>query len=150
MKIARYGTEYCCIDESNMDEFVYVPKMHLIKLDFLEPTRKKVLDVLNLYPSTKRFFFSDHIKIYNDILRTTDKKYYIENTEHDGLITFFKRNNKCILNFSKLKPREKSFALEFILTDILFNTEVIILNEEDLKFYLDVISNWQGNVLLWE
>lgn len=148
MKITYPERDYVIINEHNIDSYRGHCKKHLIKLAFYEPTADKVIQVLNNYPDTNRFIVSNNIKIYNDILRNTNKKYYVENRCGEGLITFFKRNNKCILNFSNLSPKERRFALDYMLVDILYNLEAILISKEDLWDYENIIKVWEGNVLL--
>ena len=148
MKIARYGEEYCTLAEDNIDEFVGNRKMHLIKLAFKDPTEKIIKDVLNLYPNTNRFFISDNIKFYNAFLKNTQKKYYIENNKTVALISFFRKNNKCIFNFENLLLSEREFIFSNLLEDVLNNCEAVIMSEKDLINKMPIMELWQGNVLI--
>lgn len=148
MKITYPERDYVIINEHNIDHYRGQYKKHLIKFAFYEPTKEKIGQVLNTYPDTNRFIVPNNIKIYNDVLRNTNKKYYVENRQGEGLITFFKRNNKCILNFNNLSPKEKRFALDYMLVDILYNLEAILISKEDLWDYENVIKLWEGNALL--
>ena len=148
MKITYPERDYVTINEHNIDNYRGQCKKHLIKFAFYEPTKEKIVQVLNTYPDTNRFIVPNNIKIYNDVLRNTNKKYYVENRQGEGLITFFKRNNKCILNFNNLSLKEKRFALDYMLVDILYNLEAILISKEDLWDYENIIKLWEGNALL--
>lgn len=148
MKIAHIGNDYCIINEDNIEEFVSSPKMHLIKMDFENPTETLIKKVLNLYPSTNRFIVSDNIRVYNYALKDTTKKYYVENRKGDGLITFFKRNNKCVLNFENLTLTEREFVFSNILEDVLCNVEAIIMHKKDFINRKFILEQWSGNVLM--
>jgi hypothetical protein len=150
MKITKMGSDYVCVDELSMaDESLQkIPRIHLIKLDFKAPSREKVEFVLKTFRSTNRFVIDDNIKFYNDILRNTNKKYYISNTEEDKLITFFKRNNKVLLDTTRLGILEKSFVFSVALEDVLANTEVIIVQQKYYKENPGPYNNWSGNLIL--
>lgn len=150
MKITKMGSDYICINEANMADslLLEIPRIHLIKLDFKSPSREKVEFVLKTFKTTNRFVIDGNIKFYNDILRNTNKKYYISNTEEDKLITFFKRNNKVLLDTTRLGALEKAFVFSVALEDVLTNTEVIIVGQ---KYYRDnpgPFNNWSGNLIL--
>ena len=150
MKITKMGSDYINVNELNMaDESLQkISRIHLIKLDFKEPTFDKVEFVIKTFRSTNRFVIDNNIKFYNDILRNTNKKYYISNTENDKLITFFKRNNKVLLDTTRLGVLEKAFVFSVALEDVLMNTEVIIVGN---KYYRDnpgPYNNWSGNLIL--
>jgi len=125
-----------------------IPRIHLIKLDFKEPTLEKVEFVLNTFKSTNRFVIDNNIRFYNDILRNTNKKYYISNTEADKIITFFKRNNKVILDTTRLSVLEKAFVFSVALEDVLSNTEVIIVGQKYYRENPGPYNNWSGNLIL--
>lgn len=148
MKIAYIGTDYIILNEDNINEFVDKEKIHLIKLDFKEPTDNLILKVLELYPNTNRFVISNNIKIYNDVLKQTTKKYYIENTENSKLITFFRKNNKVLFNFNNVNTKVKEFLLDNFLFDILKNVEVIIIDIDSFNNKESILKNWNGNVVL--
>lgn len=148
MKIAQYGTDFIELNETNMKKYTHVEKVHLIKLSFNEPTPVLIEEVLKLYPSTNRFIIHNNIKVYNDILKSTTKKYYVENNEHHGFITFFRKNNKVLLNFEKFTDEIKEFLLNNFLFDILKNVEVIIISKKDFMKKEQIFKNWNGNVIL--
>ena len=144
------GSDYICINELNMADTTLqqIPRIHLIKLDFKEPTHEKVEFVLKTFKSTNRFVIDRNIKFYNDILRNTNKKYYISNTEDDKIITFFKRNNKVLLDTTRLNILEKAFVFSVALEDVLQNTEVIIVTQKNYKDNPGPYNNWSGNLIL--
>lgn len=150
MKITKMGTDYICINELTMaDEHVTsIPRIHIIKLDFKDPTEEKVEFVLSTFSSTNRFVIDDNIRFYNNILKRTNKKYYISNTENDRLITFFKRNNKVLLDVTKLNPMEKAFVFSISLQDVLYNTEVMIVKENDYRENTEIFNKWSGNLII--
>lgn len=121
----------------------------MIKLNFKKPTKELIDYTIDLYSNTNRFIVSKHIKLYNDLLKGKRKKYYIENT-NANIITFFRRNNKCIFNFVILDKPIREFLLKYFLDDILFNTEVIILSNEYIKQYYNKLNPWNGNVVIHE
>ena len=150
MKITKMGSDYVCISENNMadEKLLSIPRIHLIEMGFKEPTYDKIEYVLKTYNSVNRFVINDNIKFYNDILRSTNKKYYISNTENDKLITFFKRNNKVLLNTINLNPLERAFVFSVALEDVLSNTEVIIVDEKYYKENPEPYNKWSGNLIL--
>ena len=150
MKITKMGSDYIRITELNMADaaLLEIPRIHIIKLDFMEPTIEKVDYVLNTFGRTNRFVVDRNIKFYNDILRGTNKKYYVANTLNDRLITFFKRNNKVLLDTTSLNPLEKAFVFSVALEDVLSNTEVVIVSEKNYKSNPAPFNNWSGNLIL--
>ena len=151
MRITNIGSDYILIDEDNFDDvkLLGIPRVHLIKLDFYKPTEEKVRKVLELYPKTNRYVIENNIKTYNYILRGTSKKYYIENSIGSKIITFFKKNNKVLVNFHNLTEYEQQFLLsEDCFEDVLRNTEVIIINQEMFDDRKDVLEKWSGNVII--
>ena len=150
MKITSVGSDYICISEVNLADqsLLKIPRIHLIKLNFKEPTREKVEYVLNTFKDTNRFVVDSHVKFYNSILRNTNKKYYIANQEGDTIITFFKRNNKVLLDTTRLSPLEKAFVFAVALEDVLNNTEVVIVPEKKYRENPGPYNNWSGNLIL--
>lgn len=127
----------------------YEKKVHLIKVELTNPTEPKLDFVLERYPYTNRFIISDNIRFYNWFFRSYEKKYYVENVHNANLISFFKKNNKVLLNFDKLDYDTKKFALKNnVFKDILRNLEVIQLNEEDFNKKKSILLNWNGNVIV--
>ena len=149
MRVTKVGSDYVRLDEDNFEdqELVKIPRVHLIKLDFMTPTEEKVKMVLQLYPKTNRFVVETNIKTYNYILRNTNKKYYIENSVGSKVVTFFKKNNKVLVNFSNLTKLEKEFLLENF-DDVLRNTEVIIIDQEIFDSKKIQLDRWSGNVII--
>lgn len=149
MRITNYGSDYICIDEDNIEDelLLSIPRVHLIKLDFNKPTETKVRKVLELYPKTNRFVVETNIKTYNYILRGTNKKYYIENSVGSKIITFFKKNNKVLINFNNLSNSEKGFLLNNF-DDVLRNTEVVIIDQEIFDDKKEMLDRWSGNVII--
>lgn len=153
MKLTLIGADYATINEDNIESLSKGTdgKIHLIKLGFKEPTRDKVLSVLQLFPRTNRFIISDNVKFYNDILKTTGKKYYIENEKDANLISYLRKNNKIVVNFNNLRKNESDLFLdEKILPDLLRNVEVIQINKSTYEKNIDIFSLWDGNVILSE
>jgi len=153
MQITRIGSDYITIDEDNIrsEELLNIPRVHLIKLDFFQPNETKVMKVISLFPKTNRYVIEDNIRIYNYILKRTSKKYYILNKEGIGLISFFRKNNKVLLNFMNVSEFEKQFLLsEGCFEDLLSNIEVILIDRDAYEEKKDILRNWNGNVIIDE
>lgn len=151
MRITVPGKDIIKITEADFENNEVVntqDKIHLIKLAFETPTEEKMDWVLKTYPNTKRFVVENDIKFYNDILKQTDKKYYVENSNHTSLITFFRKNNKILLNFLKLLKEEKDFILNYLLSDILRNVEIIMIDEDNFNKFYSHFKNWKGNIII--
>ena len=149
------GKDVIRIDEKNLDMYKKEvnsnsKKFHVIKLDFKEPTAEKIDDVVDTFNNTNRFVISNNIKFYNGLLKNVGKKYYIQNTSGENFISFVRKNNKIMVDFTRMTQAEKTFLLERHLEDILRNTEIIIIDENDLSTgnYADILKNWQGNVII--
>ena len=123
MKVTRVGSDYIEINEENIydDLLLSIPRVHLIKFCFENPSEVLIKNVLKLYEKTNRFIIEDNIRIYNYILRGTSKKYYIENPVGVRIITFFRKNNKVLVNFENLNSIEKEFLLAGCFDDVLRN-----------------------------
>lgn len=149
MRVTNFGSDYIRIDEDNIEDdlLLSIPRVHLIKLDFMKPTEAKVRKVLDLYPKTNRFVIETNIKTYNYILRGTNKKYYVENAVGSKIITFFKKNNKVLVNFNNLSSGEKTFLSE-CFDDVLRNTEVIIIDQNTFNEKKEQLDRWSGNVII--
>lgn len=159
MKITKIGSDYVTVNEENMkdEELINIPRIHLIKFDFDSPTKEKVEGVITLFSKTNRFVVSRHIRLYNSILKNTTKKFYVENRPGQSLISFFRKNNKVLLNVNNLSDNEKRFVLEEdkgtgsfngVFSDILHNIEVIQMRHEVFKIFEDILQNWRGNVII--
>jgi hypothetical protein len=150
MKLTAVGTDYITINEENLrdENMLKIPRVHLIELSFQDPTREKIEAVLTLYSKTNRFVISDNIRIYNALLKETAKKYYVQNTVGLGLISFFRKNNKVLLDTTALTEQEKSFVFDVMLQDILRNIEVIKLSKGDFEKCKSKLEPWEGNVIV--
>jgi len=151
MLITKIGSDYITINEENIkdEQLLKIDRVHLIKFDFKQPSIEKVEAVMVLWNKTNRFVIANNIKIYNDILKRTIKKYYVENTSYDNLITFFRRNNKVLLNVCNLTEHDKSFVLnKNTLSDVLKNIEVIQIEKECYNMYSSIFKKWNGNVII--
>lgn len=153
MKLTTLGTDFITIDERNINSLSENAerKIHLIKFNFIEPTREKILGVVNKFGKTNRFVISNNIKFYNDVLKTTGKKYYIENEKDANLISYLRKNNKILVNFNNLRKNERDLFLdEKILRDLLRNVEVIQINKDKYDENIHIFYEWDGNVVVSE
>jgi hypothetical protein len=152
VKFTELGRDYIAVTEDNIknEKLLSLPRVHLIKLMFFNPTEEKIKTVLSLYPRTNRFVIEDNIRIYNNTLKRTNKKYYVMNMPGIGFISFFRKNNKVLLNIENLSVFEKQFVLKVCLDDVLRNIEVIQLNREDFLEVEGKFERWNGNVVLNE
>jgi hypothetical protein len=153
MQITRIGSDYISINEDSLydENLINIPRVHIIKLDFFKPSESKIKNVLSLYPKTNRFVIEDNIKIYNYVLRNTQKKYYVSNTKGVKLISFFRKNNKIFLNFMNLNVFERQFLLiNECFEDILRNAEVILIDNDILVEKESILNEWNGNVILYD
>ncbi len=151
MRVTTVGSDYIRIDEQNIEDrkLLGIPRVHLIKLDFEKPTELKVKKVIDLYPKTNRFVVDENIKTYNAILKGTNKKYYVENIMGSGVISFFKKNNKVLVNFNNLSEAEKKFLLsDDCFEDVLKNAEVILLDKPIYETKMKQLEIWSGNVIV--
>lgn len=148
MKLTKYGSDYVIIDEHNIKEIQTEEKIHLIKLKFHNPNKNLMDEIFNRFPKTNRFIISDNIRFYNSIFKTTNKKYYVENYKGIKFISFFRKNNKVVINFTKLSTIQKQFICKDCLPDLLNNIEVAIVDEELFKDKFDDFENWNGNLII--
>jgi hypothetical protein len=151
MRITKIGSDYITVNEENLydEKLTGLSRVHLIKLDFDSPDENKVKNVISLYPLTNRFVIEKDVRTYNYILRRTSKKYYIMNTPEDSLISFFRRNNKVLINFLKLNDDERSLVLvDSIFRDVLKNTEVIMIDKATFDEKENILMEWNGNVII--
>lgn len=144
MKLTKLGVDLIKIDEDYkpiMMDFDH--KFHIIKLSFKEPNVLKILNVLKTFKDTNRFIVDDNIKVYNSALKSIDKKkYYVENVKGDDLITFFRRNNKVLLNTLRLDGNEVKFISHSkTFSDILKNLEVILVSDKFFKEKRSLLEN---------
>lgn len=151
MRITAIGSDYISVNEENYssNSFQKIPRVHLIKFDFAMPTYDLVNQVLHLFPKTNRFVIEDNIREYNSILRRTEKKYYVMNKPGSDIISFFRKNNKILLNLMNMPKEERDFFLmEGIFEDVLRNTEVIAVNKRVYDEKMEVLDKWKGNVII--
>jgi len=71
----------------------------------------------------------------------------MNNEETNGLLSFFRKNNKVLLNFTCLNESETQYIL-CNMNDTLRNVEVILLNNALKGMLEDELHGWNGNVLL--
>ena len=153
MKLTQIGSDYIKINEDNLydEKLLSIPRVHLIKLDFFNPNEEKIRKVIRNFPKTNRYVIEDNIRIYNFILRGTSKKYYVSNSDGADVISFFRKNNKVLVNFFKLTEFEKVFLLsDKVFEDVLRNTEVIQIDKNIFDEKMEVLENWRGNVIVSE
>lgn len=151
MRITAIGSDYIEVDEENYssEALQKISRVHLIKLNFAMPTYDLVDQVLYLFPKTNRFVIEDNIREYNSILRKTEKKYYVMNKKNADIISFFRKNNKILMNFMNLTKEERDFFLmEGIFEDLLRNTEVIAITKNIYDEKIEVIDKWKGNCII--
>lgn len=148
MRFTKFEKDWLVIDEDNYQELHEKGKIHLIKLNFDLPTVEKVNEVIDRFPNTKRFIVSENVRFYNGILKNV-KKYYVENNEKASLISFFRKNNKIMLNMNNLDNQSLEFVYSNI-ADILRNVEVIQIDKitNVPNHVMDSIEMWNGNVLI--
>ena len=151
MYITKVGSDIISINESNLHDtdLINIPRVHLIKLDFEMPNEKKIRNVMSLYPKTNRYIIKDNIKIYNYILKTTSKKYYVENKDDVSLISFFRKNNKIFMNFMNLSIFDRNWLLmDKSFKDLLLNVEVILISRTIYEEKKVILMKWSGNVII--
>lgn len=150
MKITEIGRDFITIDEDNLhsEKLRSIPKVHLIKLSFFNPTEEKIKKVLEYYPKTNRFVIDNNIREYNSILKWTNKKYYVQNNKGDGFISFFRKNNKILLDFNRLSAAARQFVLTQCFEDVLKNVEVIKIDKEIFGEKEEILKIWNGNVIV--
>lgn len=152
MKLSRLNNEYIEIDENwlNHNYSKLEKKYHLVKINLKNPTKEKLDKIIKLLFKTNRFIVSNNITFYNLYFKKTRKKYYVENVFcDDKIISFLRKNNKILFNFSSFNINELEKVFEkYLLKDILNNVEVIKINSEMLEKYSDILNKWNGNVIL--
>ena len=149
MRITKQNSDYVIIDEDSINKFLDIERVHIIELLFFKPTERKIKKVLQLYPKTNRYVISNEIRTYNYILKGTSKKYYVMNIPGAQLITFFKKNNKVLVNFNNLSTFERQFLLmDENFGDVLRNTEVIMVNKGIFEEKKSFLETWSGNVIV--
>jgi hypothetical protein len=154
MKLTIPGKDLIRIDEDSIDNYKKDvkngKKFHIIKFDFKDPTSDKIDDVIKSFNNTNRFIIYNNIRLYNGHLKNVGKKYYIQNTSGDNFVSFVRKNNKILVDFTRMTQSTKTFLMENYFEDILYNTEIIVIDENDLENdeYSSLLKNWQGNVVI--
>lgn len=151
MRLSVIGRDYISIDESNMDDAVLlsIPKIHIIKLQLKNVTEENIKTIVKNFSNTNRFVISDNIREYNILLKNIGKKFYVENIVDTPFISFFRKNNKVLLNLNNLRGFEREFVLnESIFSDILKNIEIVQLSQGDYDILLPLLEMWNGNVIV--
>ena len=71
------------------------------------------------------------------------------NKKKAEIISFFRKNNKILLNFMNLTKEERDFFLmEGVFEDVLKNTEVIAVTKKIYDEKIEVLDKWKGNVII--
>ena len=94
--------------------------------------------LLYILPRTNRFIIDNNIKFYNDYFKKTKKKYYVENSYNDEVkfISFLRKNNKILLNFTKIASFDLRQVLFYLVReDLLNNIEILKLSKTDFELY---------------
>jgi hypothetical protein len=151
MKLTYPNIDYVAVNEGNVDseELKSIPKIHIIKLMFKNVTKENIDKVINNFPNTRRFVIEDNIKQYNLLLKNTGRKFYVENNFDSAFISFFRKNNKVLLNVEKLSAEARFFIFnDDIFLDMLNNIEIIQMNKKDYEKYQYLLNDWNGNVII--
>lgn len=154
MKFTNLGTDYISVTENDLknNEILNQKKIHLIKLNLKNQTKENIEAAVALFPNTNRFVVPSNasIKVFNSVFKAIEKKYYVENEKGSKLISFFKKNNKVLLNIDNLAPHEKEFVLnKSTISDIMWNCEVIQMSKKDYTPPIaEQFTNWNGNLIL--
>ena len=146
MIITKNGIDVITLNEKDQDVVFskHNPdkKVHLIKLLYSDPSEKLLDEILLKFPLTNRFIVDDNIKFYNWYFKTKTKKYYVENICGVGIFSFFKKNNKILLNFKNLYKEDLEYLLlPDVFTDILKNLEIIELTPKMFEIKKDILKN---------
>lgn len=151
IKITKPGQDIIVITDQDYNKKVKTEdKVHLIRLKFDTPTIDKMDWVIESFHKTHRFVIdSEHIRFYNGFFKRTNKKYYVINDSNtEGLISFFKKNNKVLLDITALSEFDRLYVLNVAFTDILRNTEVIIISKSDYTERLEELNMYNGNCII--
>lgn len=151
MKITLPGRDIVVIDDENVFREFRTERIHLIRLKISDPDIDAMSWIHNAFPSTNRFVIDmTNLKFYNIYFKNTSYKYYVINTykKWNGVISFFKKNNKVLLDFTKLLDEERDFLLNFALKDVLNNTEVVLIDKNDYANNQETFNNWRGNCII--
>lgn len=155
MIVSKYKEDYIEVDESwlRINENVIQKKIHLVKICFRLPTEDKLDQLLYILPRTNRFIIDNNIKFYNDYFKKTKKKYYVENSYNDEakFISFLRKNNKILLNFTKITSFDLRQVLFYLVReDLLNNIEILKLSKTDFELYKEHFETWDGNIIVME
>jgi len=155
MIISKYKEDYIEVDEHwlRINEDVIQKKIHLVKLDFKYPTEEKLDQLLYILPKTNRFIIENNVRFYNDYFKKTKKKFYVENSFKDQkrFISFLRKNNKILLDFTKIDSLSlKHILLELNWEDLLNNIEILKISFVDFELYRSRFSQWDGNIIIME
>ena len=151
IKITKPGSDIIVITDQDFNNNIKKEdKVHLIRLAFETPTVEKMNWVIDAFHKTHRFVIdSEHIRFYNGFFKRTNKKYYVINDNTtNGLISFFKKNNKVLLDVTALTEFDRLYVLNVAFTDILRNTEVIIISKNDYEQHLEELNMYNGNCVI--
>ena len=151
IKITKPGEDIVVISDQDYNkELKTENKIHLIRLKFDTPTVDKMNWVIDCFYKTHRFVIdAEHIRFYNGFFKRTNKKYYVINDKStNGLISFFKKNNKVLLDITALNEMDRMYALNVAFADILRNTEVIIISKADYTEHLEELNMYNGNCII--
>ena len=67
------------------------------------------------------------------------------------MITFFRKNNKVLLNFLNLRIQERDFLLmDIVFKDLLRNIEVLYIDNNIYVDKKEMLDLWNGNVIMSE
>jgi hypothetical protein len=149
VKITKPEVDMIVVNEKNINQYQGDTKFHLIKMSFRDPNEKKIMKVLTNSPHTNRYIISDNIRTYNNILKNTSKKYYVQNVDGNNIITFLRKNNKILLSLPVLLSEVKNFITnDYIFQDLLRNIEVILMSNNDFHVLEPMLKEWEGNVIV--
>ena len=151
IKITKPGEDILVISDQDYDKNLQIEhKVHLIRLQFETPTIDKMNWVIETFYKTHRYVIdSEHIRFYNGYFKRTNKKYYVINdNKTDGLISFFKKNNKVLLDITALSEVDQLYVLNVGFTDVLRNTEVIIISKADYDEHTEELNMYNGNCII--
>jgi hypothetical protein len=152
MKLTIPGKDVISIDEKNIEKYKQEVssgvKFHIIKFKFKDPTKEKIEEVLKYFTNTNRFIIADNVRFYNGHLKHVGKKYYVQNTSGDNFVSFVRKNNKILCDFTRMTQATSTFLMENYLDDILANCEIIIIDENYMSTYSALLKSWTGNVIV--
>jgi hypothetical protein len=151
MKLTIQGTHYITVTEESLVNSIPTQKIHLIKIALKSPEPKAIEAILQLFPNTNRYVVSSsaNIRLYNEVFKTSAKKYYVENDTNIRLVSFLRKNNKILLNINNLSPHNKQFINnEPVLEDTLRNVEVVLCSNDFYELWKSLFTTWSGNLII--